>query len=151
MNRESEPWPGPEPRPFSLSPWYLCPSVIWRFIKTLALPLSTNLHEDMATWLWIWVLHHHLAKPSRFHFLNCSPETKLGQPPLVILVTLPLNCLHFVSLFLAVTWNQAAFSPLFRKNAPAGKGSSLSQGQRLLFRICELHVAQFPGVSQTDC
>lgn len=63
---------------------------------------STNLpaiHEAVATWLSLWAPHCHLAKPGRLHFLNCSSETKLAQPLLIILVILPLNCLHFVCLF----------------------------------------------------
>lgn len=98
---------------------------VYQDSATASLNLITVIHEAVATWLWVWALHCHLAKPGRFHFLNCSSDTKLAQPPLVILVILPLNCLYFVSLFLAVTWNQAIFLPLFHNNTPARKRSSL--------------------------
>lgn len=91
-------------KPFSLQPWYLCPSAMWSFIKTLPMPQTTY---QLFMKLWQLDCHSalpcHLAKPGRLHFLNCSSETKLAQPLLIILVILPLNCLHFVSLFLAVT------------------------------------------------
>lgn len=47
---QSEPVPGPGPRPFPLWPWYLHPSAVWRFIKTLPLLLSTNLQLFMKPW-----------------------------------------------------------------------------------------------------
>lgn len=76
---------------------------VYQDSATASLNQFTVIHEAMATWLWVWAPHCHLAKLGRFCFLNCSSETKLAQPPLVILVILPLNCLHFVSLFLAMT------------------------------------------------
>lgn len=70
---------------------------VYQDSATASLNWFTVINEAVATWLWVQALNCHLTKPSRFHFLNCSSETKLAQPPLVILVILPLNCLHFVS------------------------------------------------------
>lgn len=76
---------------------------VYQDSATASLNQFTVIHEAMATWLWVWAPHCHFARLGRFCFLNCSSETKLAQPPQVILVILPLNCLHFVSLFLAMT------------------------------------------------
>lgn len=70
---------------------------VYQDSATACLNWFTVINEAVATWLWVQGLHCHLTKPSKFHFLNCSSETKLAQPPLVILVILPLNCLHFAS------------------------------------------------------
>lgn len=101
---------------------------VYQDSATASLNQFTVIHEAMATCLWVWALHCHLAKLGRFYFLNCSSETKPAQPPLVILVIIPLNCLHFFSLFLAMTArSQAVFSPLFQNNTPARKRSSFSR------------------------
>lgn len=116
---------------------------------------SNNLpaiHEAVATWLSLWALHCHLAKPGRLHFLNCSSETKLAQPLLIILVILTLNCLHFMSLF-SWQWPETKLTSyrFFTTKHQLERGLSQSHNPARLLRISELHVVWLPGLPQTHC
>lgn len=108
------------------------------------------LHEAVATWLSLWALHCHLAKPGRLHFLNCSSKTKLAQPLLIILVILPLNCLYFVSLF-SWQWPETKLTSyhFFITKHQLERGLSQSQRPVRLLRVSEFHVVQLPGLPQT--
>lgn len=123
---------------------------VYQDFATASLNDLPAIHEAVATWLSLWALLCHLAKPGRLHFLNCSSETKLAQPLLIILVILLLNCLHFVSLS-SWQWPETKLTSyrFFTTKHPLERG--LSQSQRPLLRISELHVVQLPGLPQTHC
>lgn len=56
-----------------------------------------------------------------------------------------------VSLFLAVTWNQADFLLLFHNKHQLERGLCQSQRAVMLLRISELHIVLLLGLPQTHC